>query len=187
MRFARAGSTRTATQMPFGGPRLGGPPSAAPLSPPTLPLPANPAHQPGAVTSVARRADDLDAPSGPGGFAAQAALSRRGSPYVWGAKGPTSFDCSGLTQWSWAQAGVRLGGDTYSQINEGTPVAPDDVRPGDLIFPTSAFGEDGQSGPGHVQLAISPTEVVHAPQSGDVVRVAPMPSSFVARRPAPGD
>ena len=141
---------------------------------------------PANVVDVGRRwvgAQDL--PEGPGAVAAEAALSRRGSPYAWGAKGPSAFDCSGLTQWSWARAGVQLGGDTYSQINEGVPVPPGEVRAGDLIFPMSSFGEGGRPGPAHVQLAISPTEVIHAPQSGDVVRIAPMPSSFVARRPTP--
>ena len=121
-------------------------------------------------------------PSGPGGEAAAAALSQRGKPYVWGAKGPNRFDCSGLTQWAWAHAGVRLGPDTYSQVEQGVPVAPGQVRAGDLIFPKCSFDDRG---PGHVQLAISPTEVVHAPQSGDVVRIAPMPGAYVARRPVP--
>jgi peptidoglycan DL-endopeptidase CwlO len=119
---------------------------------------------------------------GPGDVAVRAALSRRGRPYVWGAKGPQEFDCSGLTQWAWRQAGVLLGGDTYTQINQGVPVPAGEVRAGDLIFPKNSF--DGQ-GPEHVQLAISPTEVIHAPQSGDVVRIAPMPSAYVARRPVP--
>lgn len=123
--------------------------------------------------------------AGPGGRAASAALGKRGRPYVWGAKGPNVFDCSGLTQWAWRQAGVQLGGDTYTQVRQGVPVSPDDVRAGDLIFPRSSFGEGGQAGPGHVMLAISATEVVHAPHSGDVVRVAPMPSRFLARRPVP--
>jgi cell wall-associated NlpC family hydrolase len=121
-------------------------------------------------------------PAGPGGTAVRAALGKRGVPYVWGAKGPNNFDCSGLTQWAWRQAGVQLGPDTYTQIRQGVPVSAGEVRAGDLIFPTSSF--DGR-GPGHVQLAISATEVVHAPQTGDVVRVAPMPSGFVARRPVP--
>ncbi|WP_308289844.1 NlpC/P60 family protein [Mycolicibacterium mageritense] len=124
-----------------------------------------------------------DVPSGPAGRAVAAALSKRGRPYVWGAKGPSVFDCSGLTQWAWKQAGVQLGPDTYTQINNGVPVAPGDVRAGDLIFP--GYSKDGR-GYGHVQLAISPTEVVHAPQTGDVVKISPMPKTFVARRPVPG-
>jgi cell wall-associated NlpC family hydrolase len=99
-----------------------------------------------------------------------------------GRQGTQRVDCSGLTQWAWAQAGVRLGPDTYTQVDQGVPVAPGDVRAGDLIFPRYSF--DGR-GRGHVQLAISPTEVVHAPQSGDVVRIAPMPAAYVARRPVP--
>jgi cell wall-associated NlpC family hydrolase len=132
------------------------------------------------ASHVDRSADAL--PAGLGGVAATAALSKQGTPYVWGAKGPDRFDCSGLTQWAWAQAGVRLGSDTYSQVIQGVPVAPGDVRAGDLIFPKDDFDSRG---PGHVQLAISPTQVVHAPQTGDVVRIAPMPSAYVARRPVP--
>jgi cell wall-associated NlpC family hydrolase len=122
-------------------------------------------------------------PVEPGEGGAQAALSRLGCPYVWGAKGPSRFDCSGLTQWAWRQAGVQLGNDTYDQINQGVAVPPGQVRAGDLIFPLDAFGEGGQSGPGHVQLAISDHQVVHAPSSGDVVRIAPLPGRYIARRP----
>lgn len=104
--------------------------------------------------------------------AVDAALSKLGVPYVWGAKGPNVFDCSGLTQWAWRQAGVTLGPDTYSQINQGVPVPPSQVRAGDLVFPFI----------GHVQLAISATQVVEAPGRGMVVRVRPLPKSFVARR-----
>jgi cell wall-associated NlpC family hydrolase len=118
--------------------------------------------------------------AGLGGTAAEAALSKRGSPYVWGAEGPNRFDCSGLTEWAWKQVGVQLGDDTYSQMKQGVPVPPGQVRAGDLIFPY--YSRDGR-GFGHVMLAISPTQVVHAPQTGDVVKVAPMPSGFMARRP----
>jgi peptidoglycan DL-endopeptidase CwlO len=122
-------------------------------------------------------------PGGPAEGAVKAALSKLGRPYVWGAKGPNNFDCSGLTQWAWNQAGVKIGGDTYSQIKEGLPVPPGQVRAGDLIFPLDSFGEGGTPGPGHVQMAISNNQVVHAPHTGDVVRVAPMPGRFIARRP----
>jgi peptidoglycan DL-endopeptidase CwlO len=131
---------------------------------------------------LAARRDPRGVPAGPAGAAVAAALTRQGDPYVWGAKGPNRFDCSGLTQWAWRQAGVQLGGDTYSQIHDGVAVPQGQARAGDLIFPNDSF--DGH-GPGHVQLAISPTAVIHAPQPGDVVRVAPMPSSYVARRPVP--
>ncbi|BBZ15061.1 hypothetical protein MBRA_52560 (plasmid) [Mycobacterium branderi] len=157
------------------------------LSPPGLPgLPAlsRPTHRPPTTLTSRGYAHQRAAalPAGPGGMAAHAALSRQGAPYVWGAKGPNRFDCSGLTEWAWRQAGVQLGPDTYTQFRQGIPVPPGQIRAGDLIFPKYSF--DGR-GPGHVQLAISPTEVVHAPQSGDVVRVAPMPSSYVALRPVP--
>ena len=113
--------------------------------------------------------------------AVQVAMSKKGVPYVWGAKGPNVFDCSGLVQWSWRQAGVNLGEDTYAQIKQGKPVPPDQVQPGDLIFP---MAEMGSRGPGHVQLAISRTEVIEAPGRGMTVRVIQMPASFVARRVA---
>ena len=162
--------------IPFGGGEIGGGGTGMPL-----------AGMPRPRTMLASRAErrTADIPGGPGDAAAKAALSRLGRPYVWGAKGPSTFDCSGLTQWAWRQAGVNLGGDTYSQIAQGVPVAPDKVRAGDLIFPLDAFGEGGRSGPGHVQLAISSTQVVHAPTTGDVVRIAPMPGHFIARRPVP--
>jgi cell wall-associated NlpC family hydrolase len=155
-----------------------GSPSMSAASP--LIRPARQARRVAAVGLDDGRAGTV--PAGPGGTAVRAALGKRGVPYAWGAKGPNTFDCSGLTQWAWRQAGVQLGSDTYSQIRQGVPVPAGEVRAGDLIFPTSSF--DGR-GPGHVQLAISATEVVHAPQTGDVVRVAPMPSGFVARRPVP--
>ena len=84
---------------------------------------------------LAARHNPRDVPAGPAGVAVAAALSRQGAPYVWGAKGPNRFDCSGLTQWAWRQAGMQLGGDTYAQIKDGVPVPPGQVRAGDLIFP----------------------------------------------------
>ncbi|WP_232425872.1 C40 family peptidase [Mycobacterium sp. JS623] len=165
--------------MPFGAGGMGGGGARIPLGAPAAV--ARPRTM--LASRVAPRAADI--PGAPGDAAAKAALSCLGRPYVWGAKGPNAFDCSGLTQWAWRQAGVNLGGDTYSQIAQGVPVAPDQVWAGDLIFPLDNFGEDGRSGPGHVQLAISGSQVVHAPTTGDVVRIAPMPARFIARRPVP--
>ena len=137
-------------------------------------------HRAALVSRTEHRADAP--PSGPGQAAVRAALAKLGRPYAWGAKGPNSFDCSGLTGWAWRQAGIQLGADTYQQIHDGITVPRGQVRAGDLIFPRDSFDA---AGPGHVQLAISPTQVIHAPQPGDVVRIAPMPSSYVARRPVP--
>ena len=91
---------------------------------------------------------------------------------MWGAKGPNSFDCSGLTNWAYKQAGITIGPDTYSQINQGIPVSRDNIQPGDLIFPYS----------GHVQLAISSTQVIEAPMRGVPVRIINIPPSFAAAR-----
>ncbi|SLF14722.1 C40 family peptidase [Mycobacteroides abscessus] len=142
--------------------------------------------KPGNTNSSAGPTGPMGVPNDPdaglGAPVARAALSKQGAAYVWGAKGPNVFDCSGLTQWAWKQVGVKLGDDTYTQIHQGVAVqgAP---RAGDLIFPRGTGYTWSAKGPDHVMMAISATQVVHAPHSGDVVRVAPMPASFVARRP----
>lgn len=105
--------------------------------------------------------------------AVRAALTRLGSPYVWGATGPDRFDCSGLVKWAYAQAGVPLHRTTYEQIHDGVPVARSQVRPGDLVFPHA----------GHVQLAIGNGLVVEAPYAGASVRIAPMGNDVAIRRP----
>ena len=187
--YARRGGAGTG--MPFGGQipwNLGGLGGGTPGGAGLLsglsgltrpPRRRRPAHA--ALVSRAEQRADL-VPGGPGDTAVRAALGKIGRPYVWGAKGPNSFDCSGLTGWAWRQAGIQLGADTYQQIHDGVAVPRGQVRAGDLIFPRDCFDARG---PGHVQLAISPTQVIHAPQPGDVVHIAPMPSSYVARRPIP--
>jgi peptidoglycan DL-endopeptidase CwlO len=112
-------------------------------------------------------------PNGRAGMAVRAALSRLGCPYVWGATGPDRFDCSGLVQWSYAQAGIHLDRTTYQQINDGIPVPRSQVRPGDLVFPHA----------GHVQMAIGNNLVVEAPYSGASVRISPLGSNVAIRRP----
>ncbi len=106
-------------------------------------------------------------------MAVRAALSRLGRPYVWGATGPDQFDCSGLVQWSYAQAGVRLDRTTYQQINGGIPVLRSQVRPGDLVFPHA----------GHVQMAIGNNSVVEAPYPGAAVRISDLGNNVAIRRP----
>jgi cell wall-associated NlpC family hydrolase len=92
--------------------------------------------------------------SGSGGAATAVAWAFReiGKPYVWAAAGPNSFDCSGLTQYVWAKAGVYLGHYTGAQWNEGTRVSRSQLAPGDLVF---FVGSDGSySVPGHVGIYI---------------------------------
>lgn len=115
----------------------------------------------------------LPPPNSRAGIAVRAALSRLGRPYVWGATGPDQFDCSGLTQWSYARAGIHLDRTTYQQIYDGVPVPRAQVRPGDLVFPTA----------GHVQLAIGNNLVVEAPHSGATVRISPLGAGVQIRRP----
>lgn len=111
--------------------------------------------------------------SGRAALAVRAALSRLGSPYVWGATGPDRFDCSGLVQWAYRQAGVALDRTTYDQIHDGIPVPRSQIRPGDLVFPHT----------GHVQLAIGNNLVVEAPHAGATVRISQLGTAVAIRRP----
>jgi cell wall-associated NlpC family hydrolase len=98
------------------------------------------------------------------------ALAQRGKPYVWGAKGPDSYDCSGLTAAAWAAAGVAIGAGTSAQIHAGVPAAT--VSAGDLVFIPGADGTP--SAPGHVGLAIGADLVVDAYDVGVGVILQPL-------------
>lgn len=99
-----------------------------------------------------------------------------GDPYVWGATGPNSFDCSGLVQAAYAAAGVKLPRTTYQQVLVGAPVTKDQLQPGDLVFPDA----------GHVQIYVGNGKVVEAPRAGLKVREVPMWGFWKARRVASG-
>ena len=110
--------------------------------------------------------------SGRGGAAVAAAESVLGRPYVWGASGPSSFDCSGLTMWAWAHAGVGLSHSSSAQYGSGAHVSQSALQPGDLLFFYSPIS--------HVGMYIGGGQMIHAPHTGDVVRIAtPMWSDFV--------
>ncbi len=111
-------------------------------------------------------------PTGRTGAAVRAALSRLGRPYVWGATGPNQFDCSGLVQWAYHQAGIPLHRTTYDQIHDGIAVPRSQVQPGDLVFPHA----------GHVQMAIGNGMVVEAPHAGATVRVSRLGDAIAIRR-----
>lgn len=101
-----------------------------------------------------------------GARAAAIALAQVGKPYVWGATGPSSFDCSGLTQWSYRQVGVSLPRTTVPQSQTGTAVSPSQLQPGDLVFFYSSAS--------HVGIYVGNGMVVHAPQPGQNVKVTAM-------------
>ena len=104
--------------------------------------------------------------SGVGAQAFAAAETREGDPYVWSHTGPDSFDCSGLTQWAYRQAGLSIGRTTYDQIHSGTVVTSTaDLQIGDLVF----FNNNT-----HVGLYAGGGYVLHAPHSGTVVKVEKM-------------
>ncbi|MFR9676270.1 NlpC/P60 family protein [Streptomyces sp. TR06-5] len=90
------------------------------------------------------------------------AKAQLGKPYVWGATGPNSFDCSGFTQAAWAAAGVSLPRTTFDQVNIGTTVSRSAMRPGDLIF----FYDDVS----HVGIYVGDGQMIHAPKPGDVIK-----------------
>lgn len=101
--------------------------------------------------------------TGKAAVALRAALGKRGRPYVWGASGPSSFDCSGLTMWAYKQAGVNLPHFTGAQYNAGRHVSRSQLHPGDLVF----FYADHH----HVGMYVGAGKMVDAPHTGDVVKV----------------
>jgi cell wall-associated NlpC family hydrolase len=104
--------------------------------------------------------------------AIQAALSVLGSPYVWGAEGPDTFDCSGLVQWAYARAGLVLPRLADDQYFASTPVPIADLRPGDLLV--YAYDTSDPTTIHHITMYIGGGQMVHAPHTGDVVRVVPV-------------
>lgn len=136
-------------------------PSPAPAPGPTRPVPAPTRPAPVSPPPPAT------APSNPGsaaGAAIAAARSQLGVPYLWGGTSPsTGFDCSGLTQWAYRQAGVSLPRTTYGQRNAGRIVSVSQIQPGDLVFYLDY---------GHMGMYIGGGQLIHAPQTGDVVKIS---------------
>jgi cell wall-associated NlpC family hydrolase len=96
-------------------------------------------------------------------IAIKTALSKVGSPYVYGATGPNAFDCSGLTGYAYAAAGIRLPRSSGEQAGVGTPVSRSELKPGDLVFFYSPIS--------HVGLYIGDGKMVHARTEGQPVAV----------------
>jgi cell wall-associated NlpC family hydrolase len=98
------------------------------------------------------------------GGALSCALAQVGKPYIWGARGPASFDCSGLMQFSYRSIGLEIGSTTYEQAERLQRIPASNLRPGDIIQPN----------PGHTVMYAGPGVIVQAPQPGDVVRAGPI-------------
>ncbi len=115
------------------------------------------------VSRSAPRLPDVAA-SGNAGAAVQYAMAQVGDAYVYGAAGPSAFDCSGLTMMAWAQAGVSLPHSSSAQYSSGPQVAASDLQPGDLVFYYSPIS--------HVGMYIGNGMIVHAANPGSGVTTA---------------
>lgn len=106
------------------------------------------------------------------------ALAQRGDPYAWGGSGPSSFDCSGLTSYAWARAGISIPRTSSAQSTFGRAVSSTSLLPGDLVFFYSPVS--------HVAMYIGNGRIVHASTYGQPVKVVELKymSSYAwARRP----
>ncbi len=130
--------------------------------PPPPPAPADPTPAPPTPTPP-------PPPPSSGGVSAVIAYAQAqlGKPYQWGAEGPSSFDCSGLTLRAWQQAGVFLPHYTGAQYAQTQRVAISDLQPGDLVF----YGSSGETSH-HVGLYVGGGQMIEAPHTGAVVRYA---------------
>lgn len=95
-----------------------------------------------------------------------------GTPYVYGGSSPSGFDCSGFVKYVYSKFGVTLTRTSYTQVNEGTPVARADLQMGDLVF----FGTSGNVH--HVGIYISDGNFIHAPKPGKTVRIETLNSGY---------
>ncbi|MFI6363036.1 C40 family peptidase [Nocardia sp. NPDC050630] len=145
-------------------------------------MPAAPAPE-AAAPQAAPSLPGLFAPAMPQMFhqntandiALDAAKSKIGAQYSWGASGPFSFDCSGLVQWAYKQAGIELPRTSFEQSHVGAPVAFEDLQPGDIVV---------TNGGGHVGLYAGDGKLLNAVQSGQPVSYTPLRPDMVvtARR-----
>ncbi|MCX6482594.1 MAG: peptidoglycan hydrolase RipC [Mycobacterium sp.] len=142
----------------------------AALPPAILAAPApEAAPESGPSSEILAMAAALPSPGAGGGggsAAVQAALTRLGTPYVWGAAGPGEFDCSGLIMWAYQQAGIFLPHSSYALAAGGQPVSLDQMQPGDVI----TYYSDAS----HVGMYVGDGMMVHASTFGIPVAVVPV-------------
>lgn len=119
---------------------------------------------------------DLSSLTDRGSVAAREATQHLGKPYSAGAAGPASFDCSGLTMEIYRRLGINLPHKAALQAQMGTKVGRGDLRPGDLVFFSNA-----EKGVHHVGIYIGNDQFIHAPKTGDVVKVSSLNERYYAR------
>ncbi|MDK8510218.1 C40 family peptidase [Corynebacterium bovis] len=130
---------------------------AAPAGTPAGSLQGGPALAPSDVPA------SVDAAVSVGRQIADAAMSKVGSPYAWGAAGPNAFDCSGLTSWAYQQVGKAIPRTSDAQAYGGAPVSLDDLQPGDIV--------SYYAGASHVGIYIGDNKIVNALNEGSPVQV----------------
>lgn len=148
-----------------------GPAPSGPTPPGTVPSgPAPSGPAPSGSVSSAPASDSNSVYATKAEKALAFARAQIGKPCVWGASGPESYDCSGLTQAAWKAAGVTLPRSTHDQAHAGTTVPLTEARPGDLVFLASPSGEID-----HVGVHAGDGVMIHAPRPGSRVREEPPP------------
>ena len=145
--------------------------------PPALPPAADEPAPPGAAPAPTSSPTPTRAAPAAGLEIARLARTLVGAPYREGGALPDGFDCSGLVNYVFARQGVAVPRDVRRQASAGEPVDRVNVAPGDLVF----FATTG-SGPTHVGIAVGDGRFIHAPKSGDVVRVESMSAAYWTSR-----
>jgi cell wall-associated NlpC family hydrolase len=169
-------STKVALSLAFSCAVLTGGCASTGGTPHPFPVPS-PRSTPNAPTSAAPSAPEAARPSISEYDLVGTALNLRGSPYKNGGSDPSGFDCSGFTQYVFAQHGITLPRDTREQFQVGEKVKLKDVKTGDLVFFHTVA-----TGVSHVGIALNDDEFVHAPSTAGVVRVEHLSSAYWSKR-----